>query len=448
MSLMAINPNDQSRIATSISQTSRRIPISTMLVLLSLLGMILLESPAWGQFEAKSKHQKSALADRAVDSLRFQNHRLVGIIFRRTKTHLWMAVERRWLKDAYPDSYAKWAGEDKKRQKEIATTFYSRMDSWIREVRQDEPYVKLLESEIIRFQDQQEPEKNQQLGQYRFIPFKMELEAVSKIRSQPLNHKRVAALAWKNNLGSVSIRSFSDLRKELQDKKVDIDRDYFNLSVELPPASLTKRQWNIRRAMFDRYEAGSGLEFQGQGEQLFEKGDDVNLSKIMSAMAGAARNDSIAQLGRELGLPEFAVQPKGRESQKWVEHVTKIADQKRQRSIMVKRILESANADLVTVEVSFLAKSSDTEWEVVVQAKSQARLSAQPQERVDQLLQDPQVQKAIALTKQLGLGGEARLQKALRQGAATQEALRLASEQVDQVLVQNSSRIEGPWLLD
>ncbi|MEL7496106.1 MAG: hypothetical protein AAFN77_00745 [Planctomycetota bacterium] len=381
------------------------------------------------------------LSQRAVDYLYHDGKLLVGLLFDSQPERVSIAVDRHWLKTRYADEYPSFLQREETLMADIIDSYKSRFAIWIDEIKQDEGYAKDLELELGRILDENTGEG---LQKKRFILLRLDRDKITKLRAQPVAKKRIAALAWDHELENVSNRSLADLQKSLRAKKVNLKDAFFDLSSEMPAVKLSDRQWLIRRSMFE-FEYTGEMEFQGQGDTLFAITDDFDMNQVMARLMGGSQTDQITRLGRELGLPEFAAAPE----KDWVADVTRKADNQGTRSVLVKRLLDGRDRNVVTVETTFLAKTTDDRWEKVVQFNSVSRLSDQSQEDIDAIKSDPRVQAAVSTVQKLGLGnGAGLLDEAIRKGAATKQATDQANEQIRELIGQNARRIEVPWTLD
>lgn len=380
----------------------------------------------------------------AVDSLQFEGQLLVGFIIKQNDESVVMAVERDWLRSAHPTLINRFLTIEAKAMKGILKRYRARFDDWLDDVAANESLAKEIDSEFARVIEENEGEA---LQRKQFLLISFDRTSVSKLRNQPIKKKRIAALAWDNRIEHVSTKSHTDLLRELRDMKIDLEDAYFDLSGEMPAADLTDRQWQVRRGIYE-FEYTGGMEFQGQGGKLFLVGDDANIQQVMASMMGGSmlggsNSNSIAKLGRELGLPEFAGVPREKD---WIKEVTDKADKKDCRSVLVKRILDGNNSDIVTVEATLLIKARK-KWETVKQVSYSAKLSDQTAEQLQAIKRDPQVQQALGIAEQLGLGG-GMLDRALQKGAATHEAVKKVGDMIQLLISENTRRIEAPWSLN
>ena len=388
--------------------------------------------------------QPATLAKRAVESLKSDGQLYVGLILKQTDNEVTIAVERNWLSAHDPEVFQQRMKEERQRIDKALLQFDLRFDQWRQSVADDDAFVTLLDQEQSRIRAENE---GPALQSKRFMLLTFPTSEIEKLKTRSVAKKRIAALAWKNNLEGVSFRSASDLKKELDAAGVDVDTAFFDLAHEIPAATLTDRQWKARQAMFE-FQFRKHLEFQGQGELLFEVSDTVDPTQLMTRMLASSRGSQIQQLGRELGLPEFS-QSTPQKKPNWIDEVTRKAAKQSCDGVLVKRIIDSTAPDRVAVEAVFLARTSELDLEPVLKFAHSSRLSTQSKQRIEDLAKDPQVQQAVNSLQQLGLGsGERLLDRALRQGAATQEALTAVTDQINSVLSRHANRIEAPWLLD
>ena len=159
-------------------------------------------------------------------------------------------------------------------------------------------------------------------------------------------------------------------------------------------------------------------------------------------MMGSGGGD-LQKLGRELGLPEFTNPANNKPKEDWKSKLTKKGDAAGRRSILVKRIVDSG-LERVVVEAVFMAKTTDTKWETIFQSKASALYADQTDNDIKALDGDARISSAIATLKSIGLADDALIQKALRKGAATQDALQTVSDEVDFILNRNVLNLDRP----
>lgn len=429
------------------SATRRFVRFSVLIASLSILFVMVLPTNhvLRAQDNLGAKKTKPVAPSRlAVDSLQHEGKLFVGFIVKQNDESVVMAVEREWLRSTHPSLINRYLTIETKAMQGIIKRFRNRFDDWSGDVAANESLAKDIASEFNRIIEEN---KGEALQRKRFMLLSFDRQSVSKVRNQPIKKKRIAALAWDNRVERVSTKSHADLLRELRDLKVDLEDAYFDLSGDMPAADLTDRQWHVRRGIYE-FEYTGEMEFQGQGDQLFLIGDDTNIPQVMASMMGGsmlggANSNSIAKLGRELGLPEFAGVPREKD---WIKEVTDEADKKDCRSVLVKRILDGNNSDIVTVEATLLIKARK-KWETVKQVSYSAKLSDQTAEQLQAIKRDPQVQQAIGIAEKLGLGA-GMMDRALQKGAATHEAIKKVGDMIQLLISENTRRIEAPWSLN
>lgn len=428
------------RIPSSLRSTAGLVFVFTFAFVFVTLSLISLASAmAW-----QATEQTVPTSRRAVESLVVNGELFVGILWSQSDESISIVVEREWLKRQHADRFNLFVDQEAKRLAPILESYENRFNRWIEEVNgrpNQEGFVKDLEVERDRIAEENASDP---LQRKRFMLLSFDRKTVDKIKKQPEGKKRVAALAWEHNLDNVSNRSADDLTKALREKNVDVKNSLFDLSAEMPAAELTDRQWSIRKGIYE-FEFTGELEFQGEGDQLFRVAENVDMNQVLAKMMGNAQMNSLDKLGRELGLPEFTQQAE----KDWSKEVTSIADAEGRRCVLVKRITDTLDSDLVTVEATLLVKLDNQRWEKVATTMGNSRLSTQTDRQLDDVRNDPRVKSTLDAVARLGLGGNpSLLEQAIRKGSATSVATKQASDKIELIIGQNTRHLESPWTLD
>ena len=414
-------------------------PIMNRFLLGSLAGVFLLLTILWKPGYA----QELKFNELGVDIVKTPKFEFRGFVLQDGQT-ITLAVDRSWVLAKYPQQQETLRALERRRLRPILKQYDERLEEWQQQTR-DAALKRTLEQEKKRIVEQhQVPE----IDEREFMVLEFKVGEVAQKRLQPNKRKQVAGAAYQNNLDNVAGRSVSSLVRELNQIKKGWKSEPIDLGYKLTATAHSEREWQVKQAMVE-FDVTGSLEFQGEGEMLFEKSSQPNLNQILKSMVSNVRGNSISQIGRELGIPEFQTPSPQADPNRWLEKVTRQADKSDVRSVVVKRIVPGKDSDLVTVEAVFLARVSG-KWETIVKRQATARLSEQNRSTMNELRNDPQVESVLKMIEQFGLGGQAdsMLETALRKGAAAKSATEELKQSFDPILNRNAFQLEGPLVLD
>jgi hypothetical protein len=262
-----------------------------------------------------------------------------------------------------------------------------------------------------------------------------------EIYNQPADRRKIAGLAFQNDLEAVTTTPVSQLRKQLVEMGVDVETETVNLSKEVESTAETDRQWAARKAVVEQA-LRDRIEFQGTGSMLIRKTATPNMSALVSQLLGGGLGeDPISQLGAELGLPEFK-KPKD-QSDGWWKRATEEAERDGFCGVSITRLNQNMLSPTVTVEAYFFAMEKPGVWFQVAKFAGQANSAEQTEEQLKRIQEDPQVKSVLDTLKGLGLAGQGTIEQALRHGAATQQALQDATGQLNLFVSQNSRELDS-----
>ena len=374
-----------------------------------------------------------------VDSVKIEGgKRLYGFLLsRRADQSIVFSVGRQWLETTHPSLLAEFTGLERDRFDLLRQQRIERLEAWIEERPNDRRLVSFLEDELTRFRDM----KLTDVGKRKFVTLELPSTRYRDVFSQPADRRKIAGLAFQNDLDAVTTTPVSQLRKKLVELGVEVETEVVNLSSEVEATGETDRQWAARKAIVE-FALRKQLEFQGTGSMLIRKTETPDASALIAQMLGGGLGeDPITQLGAELGLPEFK-KPKEQRDGWWI-RATEEAERDGFCGVSITRLNQSALSSTVTVETYFFAMEKPRSWFQVVRFSAQASASDQTEEQLKRIREDPQVKSVLETLQGLGLGNQGLVDQALGHGAATQKALQDAAGQFNAFVSQNSRELDS-----
>lgn len=117
------------------------------------------------------------------------------------------------------------------------------------------------------------------------------------------------------------------------------------------------------------------------------------------------------------------------------------AEKENRRTFSVAKMTQG---DTVTVDMQLYFKAADQRWYPLASFSNSARVDEQSTDDVEQVQQDPNVSKALNVMKQLGIADSGLIDKALKSGAATKQALEASMSDLDEYVQRYSFEIDNP----
>jgi hypothetical protein len=136
----------------------------------------------------------------------------------------------------------------------------------------------------------------------------------------------------------------------------------------------------------------------------------------------------------------------GAGAEKWLAAASEAAKAADVDGFRVTRVDQDIEARRVEVETRFVARLPDGSWRTVWQHVEKTDASKPRPEIEQQIMQDPQVGKALDLVRSIGLGAEDQIKLAIRFGAATMESQKAADSRFYQFRDRYIRRLDGPVL--
>lgn len=277
-----------------------------------------------------------------------------------------------------------------------------------------------------------------------FVRVAIRAERIRRAFQQPIERRRVAAVAWRERLDGVESRPVADLTRALAERGIDPAQETPDLSDRLPPAPETDRQWAARRALVE-YEFGRRLEFQGTGEFVVRTPREGIPGNVPGLMLGLLREQLNRELGDLLNEPGLGLTPAKQPG--WHETATQAAEQAGVPGVRVTRVSRDLRNGRASVESRFLARMPDGSWETVWLAREAADATAANKGLEARIRQDPQFQQIERLTGLLGgVAGEDEVRKAIRFGAATMEAQQAVEGRWWEFREKVTKRLDRAWV--
>lgn len=368
--------------------------------------------------------------------------RLLGfVIGHNASGAITLAVERKWLQASYPELADSAAKQEREQSAAALKALQDRIETWRAERDQDEVLASALDRQLEDLRNR----KTDKSPPTRFATLTFTAQQVASKTMASQKNRQIAGVVFQQGLQDVTTSSAILLERKLTDRGIDATKTLVDLTSELASHHAeSDEDWRVRQALFE-YHYREPLEYQGTGTKFYKSGDDQDIMQVAADLMGGG--NSIAQLGAELGLPEFKQFAKQSDSQWWKETCEQ-AEADGFCGVLIKRLESQALSGAATVSVHFFAKQSAGQWKPAFRTTVVKRLSEVKQDQLDRLKEDPQVQKITQMTSSLGLSLGDKLDTALRTGAATQLALEEASAAFQRHLVRYIDRLDTPPMVN
>ncbi len=373
-----------------------------------------------------------------VDSIRTTQKLLYGFVLsQKPNGAVECAIDRKWLTATHPELAAQIVEKEKKTQLEVKQKTLDRIQAWITNCVEDKTIrLKLfLEDELNRIQGI-EPEECQSV----FVLLNLSATEVSKITLAKADQRHIAGVAYKHEIPDVTTTATSALEKRLKEMNVDAKSETFDLTGKLPTLIReSDDQWSARQALIEHGIVES-FELQGKGDSLMAAGDPIDPTALLKEFS-SAQNELLRDLAKELKLdlgPGFEVKDK----ESWKSVAIKKAQQKKFRGVLVHRLEQRLGSSTVKVKTDFLAQNSNGDWITVYHAETSNDGSGVSKEELERLQQDPNLKQILPMVE--AMGGQAQLEQALRQGAATAVALGDARKAFQEFKLPHTRSLTSP----
>ncbi len=349
-----------------------------------------------------------------------------------------LAVERNWLASTFPQLSERATAEEREMSQAAKQQLLARIQTWLDEVGQKPGVLKgLLQTELERLKQPVEPMAT------LFIRIELPAVQVRDKTLQPAQRRQIAGLAWQHGLANPTTTPVTTLARQLSEQGVDVTKEKVNLADQVVSGPLSEKQWAARRALVE-YRVDESVEYQGTGDTFVRLGGTVDVGSLLTQMLGGAGSDGglLNQLATELGLPEFG-QPAQRDD--WAAKVTQEVERDGFHAVRITRLNQSLLSPLVRVDTHFFAMEKPGVWFEVAKFTAEVNADTVPAQRSDLIKSDPQVKQLLETLTALGLPvDQARIDQALRHGAATQEATTKADKQFQEFLALTKDKLDAP----
>lgn len=377
---------------------------------------------------------------------------LYGVLHDVTADGLVLVLRREWFRDNHQAYYDSLAEAELKAAEQAEDSLIERIEQWKAERPDDLDLLDFLSGEQAAAEKRK---ADLDLDSLRFTFVKIASDQARRVVLQDAAERQVGLLAWKHNLTDAEVRPAEELRAELIKQNIEIGNNVVDFSDQVPGTPQSKRDWAMRKNIVE-FLMRESLEFQGTGDTFFKKGERPAMAGLLSQLmqGGLGAGGSIQQIGEELGIPEFTRNRKGRDGTGrggnaktgWWKKQAEIADKEGFRSFSITRLNQNLASPIVKVDVAFIGKDENDEWQLVAEFKGSANADEQSDDDVEALMDDPQVKQIVQVAEGLGVGAGDQLTKALRHGVATQSAMQDGLGNFFQFLDKYSKRLDAPQI--
>jgi hypothetical protein len=407
-----------------------RIPIRSIV----FLGLLVA-----GNLSSFAQLPKGNPKNLGVDSIKTTERQIYGFALgRRPDGSLDCAVDRAWLLATYPELESELDEKEQKNLHGLKEHRIARLKNWIQE-RDKKEHIRLrlfLESELERLQAF-EPE----VDKSEFVLLSIESNKIVRMIQAKPEQRQIAAVAYKHHLKDVTTTSAAVLERKLKEIGVDPKKETFDLSTKLPKLIReSDKQWAIRQALVE-YDVLESVELQGKGNLLMGAKDRPDPFALFKELQSTQGLELFRDLSKELRL-NLGSQLEQTEQDQWRQSAIEKAEKKDARGALVLRLQQNLYSGTVKVTAIFLVKGTDGAWFDVYHGQHENDGSQASQQELDRLRQDPTIQKILPMIE--AIGGADQIERALRQGAATNLALSEARSKFNEYKSPYSRNILSP----
>jgi hypothetical protein len=401
----------------------------------ALLAASLTAMPVFAQSKSVPRDQL------AVDVVSLKTGRSLrgAVLYRSPKGDLSIAVTRAWLKQANAGYYEQVVAADRQSQQDAWTQTRDRLKVLLETPPEQARLAFFYRSELDRLEEllaKKEPPETE------FLVLELTAAAVGKVTLGSPERRRLALLAWQEELPDVEARDASSLKQMLLKEGVPLEGPLPDLSDRLPAQPQSEREWAARLALVE-YALSHPLDFQGMGSTVVQTGADQSvdlatvLPKLLQEQVGSVLDDL-------LGNAKPGIKPQ--DDGELLKPAIAVAEKAGSRGFRITRLQLNAETSRVVVETRFMARLTPGDWQPVWATVEQADGKQARPAQEEQIEADPQLQTALKSIKALGLGLEDGLRQAIRVGAATMAAQQTADERFFEIRDRYTRRLDGPRL--
>ncbi len=255
-----------------------------------------------------------------------------------------------------------------------------------------------------------------------FLWMMLPMKEIARVESSTPEHRQLLAWAWAEQVDRAETRSVEELSRDLKTRNVSPAGWPLPFIERLPVREQSDDEWAARLALAD-YALGKRMDFQGTGDVLARAGQEVQQADVAQLLVEMLKGQLQSQLGDLLGegkpVKKTADNAARAESLK---KAIQTAEAEKRTGFRVTRLDLAGDFQQATVTTQFVARMSDGSWRTIFQHTERADAKQARPDIEKRIQDDPQVKKALELTRQLGLSADEQIQQALRFGAATMTA--------------------------
>lgn len=392
-----------------------------------------------------------------------------------------MLAEREWLQSAQPRIFAEAAAAEIDEARLANQQLIDRIDAELGP--ENGPPIdndKSLSPEVIDFLQFERDRciaRLDELGQTsgakseKFIWLTIPRKDFGNVRAATPESRKLAVWAWWESIANVSTKKQSEIIDELKAADAPYETSPPNMTEDILARTESDANWQIRKAITEHI-FGESILIDGTSGRFAVRGSDsqeILRNLIGGGGGGLLGNNLLGGLSGGLGggdiqsqIDEFMRPARGnrasasntKRDNAWYAAAIPIADQllvkptQHQRlgtSFVATDVVLDPTATTAVVRIAFLV-SVDDQWQLVWTDSASQRSADVAIEQVETLKNDPRIGSALSIVESLGGGMEQRLETALRFGAATDAAQKMANAAFNRFIERYAARLSGPPL--
>ena len=276
----------------------------------------------------------------------------------------------------------------------------------------------------------------------QFLVLRIKSATVSSLSRANDANRRIAVWSWHERLTDVESRKPSSLNIELKAKKIDPAFTPPNLANRFYATEESEDQWNVRLAIVS-YRLDKPVEFQGSGESMLPigSGQSPDIASLMGQMMQSQMSTLLEELS---GVSKKHTASKVEETI-WLRNAIAQAEKMNASYFRATHVRTDAALDIASVDSAFVVKLESGKWTIPWRANTVQSAAEQKEDTVRKVLNDPQIKALQTQFEALGVS-VAKLDKAIRVGAATMAAQRLVNDEFQQFSESYLNRLSGPLI--
>lgn len=364
-----------------------------------------------------------------------------------------MAVRRAWLADAIPALAEACARDDRLAALAARDDVRRRIDAALADLAEDDRRRSFLWRERERVERLLADPARDPAASAEFTWVSVPARAVRRERPAEAGAARVVEWAWHERLEGAETRKSAGLVRELADKGIDPRTPPPPLADRLPPRPQDDRQWDARLALVaDALD--EPVAFQGIGDLQLRLADGDEARRVIpllehllaggfDQLLAGGFDDLLGALGGDrpgtLRPPRAAAA-----TDRWLASARDQAGA--EGRCRATRLRLDVDAGRVEIESAFQVRFRDGHWETVWNDREIADGTTPRPIADDRLAGDARVRAVVDPVRRLGVVDEATIDRALRMGAATLEALTALDGRFARFRSLHSRSLDGPLL--